>query len=157
MSKKRLGLQRGTADIWLPANEDDLVMTKEFKANQIIEFQVFGGQNFKQRSYKQLALLMAAIRVVVANTQDPNYQTIDTAKLALKEALQYYDPNVAITVPGTDWVIRKYRSFGYHELKHMEACNLFERAFIILADNLRIPVGDLIEAAMNREYPQGLP
>ena len=64
---------------------------------------------------------------------------------------------MAIKLPGYDYIIRQYRSFGYKDLKHMEACSLFDRAFVILADHLGIPVDQLIDHAMRREYPRGLP
>ena len=65
MAKRALGLQRGNAEIWMPNTEEDLELTRTFKANQIIVCKITGGWNKKQRSFQQLSLLMAAIIVVI--------------------------------------------------------------------------------------------
>lgn len=156
MSKREIGLQRGTADIWMPNTEEDLELTRTFKANQIIVCKITGGWNKKQRSFQQLSLLMAAIRVCVYQSRDPNWSTVKKAKMALKYGIGYFDEESQYYHKDLDLVITKPGSFSYDSLDHMDACKVFDKAFMFMADHLGIPVEQLIDHAMRREYPRGI-
>ena len=77
--------------------------------------------------------------------------TVDKAKLSLKVALNYIDPDSAVVSPSGQ-VILNYRSFSYEDLGHMEACKLFDRALEYMAGVLRVDVEDLVKMAKDREY-----
>jgi hypothetical protein len=147
---KHVMLQKaeGALHPFTPEDEDVIA---ELKPNQVSVWSLDVKGVLKQRSFQQLKLVMAAIRVVVANTEDPNWETVDKAKLSLKIALSYVDPDAAVVLPdGT--VVLNYRSFGYADLGHMEACNLFDRAFPILAGVLQVDAEDLVQMAMEGQY-----
>ena len=133
-----------------PYRPEDEEFISELKPNQVSVWNLQSKGVTKQRSFQQLKLVMAAIRVVVANTEDLNWNTVDKAKLSLKVALNYIDPSAAVVGPAG--VVLKYRSFGYADLPHMEACRLFDRALEYMAGVLQVDVEDLVQMAMDRAY-----
>ena len=135
----------------IPYRPEDDELLAELKDNQVIVLKVVSKGARKSRSFKQLSLVMAALRVVVANTENPNWDTVPKAKLSLKVALSYIDPGAAVVGPGGS-VVLCYRSFSYSALGHMESCRLFDRAFPVLAKVIGVTEEDLIEMAMERNY-----
>jgi hypothetical protein len=134
----------------VPYRPEDLELITELKPNQVSVWTLKSKGINKQRSFQQLKLVMAALRVVVANSEDPNWDTVPKAKLSLKVALSYIDPGSAVVSPGG--VVLNYRSFGYEDLKHMEACMLFDRAFPILASVIGVDSDVLVQNAMEGRY-----
>ena len=127
-----------------PFSQEDMEALKEYKENQIIRMKTYGVQ--KERSLKQLRLLHGVIRTVVASTKHPNWSSLPKAKFSLKVALHYVNEGVtAVDRHGT--VHFSYRSFGYADLPHMEACRLFERAWPILAKVIGVSEDELLENA----------
>ena len=127
-----------------PFSEEDLQKCKEFKANQIIRAKIQGVQ--KPRSYIQLKMFHAILRTVASNARHPNWNTPEKAKFSLKVALNYVNEGiVAVDKQGT--VHFSYRSFEYADLPHMEACNVFDRSWPILAKVLGVTVDKLLENA----------
>jgi hypothetical protein len=135
----------------IPYRPEDDELLAELKDNQVSVWKLVSKGARKSRSFKQLSLVMAALRVVVANTENPNWDTVPKAKLSLKVALGYIDTDSAVVSPSGQ-VILNYRSFSYRDLGHMAACKLFDRAFPILANVIRVDEEDLIEMAMERNY-----
>ena len=127
----------------VPFMEEDSENWANYKDNQIVKAKVTGFQ--KQRSVTQLGLMMACISEVVKNTENENWSSRDRAKLSLKAYLNYVDTSASVVFGKR--VIIKYRSFSFDELKHMEACNLFDRAFPILAGVIGVTVDELISSA----------
>ena len=127
----------------VPFMEEDSENWSNYKDNQIVKAKVTGFQ--KQRSVTQLGLMMACISEVVKNTENENWSSRDRAKLSLKAYLNYVDTSASVVFGKR--VIIKYRSFSFDELKHMEACNLFDRAFPILAGVIGVTVDELISSA----------
>ena len=127
----------------VPFMEEDSENWSNYKDNQIVKAKVTGFQ--KQRSVTQLGLMMACISEVVKNTENENWSSRDRAKLSLKAYLNYADTSASVVFGKR--VIIKYRSFSFDELKHMEACNLFDRAFPILAGVIGVTVDELISSA----------
>lgn len=128
----------------VPYLPDDEAAWAEFKENQITKHKVTGCA--KERSWDQLKKLHACIKKVVDNTEHKNWSSLEKAKLSLKVALNYYDPGVII-VDKQGNVHMRYRSFGYEDLGHMEACKLFDRAWPILADVIGVTVEELFMEA----------
>lgn len=135
----------------VPFTPEDEEFFGELKENQVTTWALKSKGARKQRSFQQLKLLMAAIRVVVHNTDHPNWNTVDRAKLSLKVALNYIDQNSAVVAPDGH-VILNYRSFGFEHLGHMEACRLFDRAFPQLAYVIGVSEDELIQAAKEKRY-----
>jgi hypothetical protein len=133
-----------------PFRQEDEELISELKPNQVSVWTLQSKGVQKQRSFQQLKLVMAALRVVVANSEDPNWDTVAKAKLSLKVALSYIDPGSAVVSPGG--VVLNYRSFGYEDLKHMEATLLFDRAFPILAKVIGVDSEVLVQNAMEGRY-----
>ena len=134
-----------------PYRPEDNDLLLELKDNQVSVWKLVSKGARKSRSFKQLSLVMAALRVVVANTENPNWDTVPKAKLSLKVALGYIDTDSAVVSPSGQ-VILNYRSFSYRDLGHMAACKLFDRAFPILAGVIGVDEEALLEMAMQRNY-----
>lgn len=125
-----------------PFAQEDLELFQEFKENQIVTVKVQGVK--KSRSYQQLKLFFAVLRTVVENTEHPNWNSLEKAKHSLKVALHYVHEGVtAVDRHGT--VHFSFRSFGYAELPHMEACNVFSRSWPILAKVIGISEDELLK------------
>jgi hypothetical protein len=138
---KEIALQkRGNA--LYPFTDEDAVKLAEFRENQPLKAKVSG--TTKERSWQQLKMLHACLKAVVSNTENSNWNTIEKAKLSLKVELNYFDPG-AVIVDKQGNVHFRYRSFGYDDLQHMEACKLFDRAFPILAGVIGVSVDELLE------------
>ena len=140
----------------VPFSDDDEAAYSEFKENQVTLFEVKTKGTTKQRSWEQLKLFGAALRVVVTNTEDQNWNTLDKAKLSLKIELNFVDQNAIVYNERTRQVVVKYRSFGYDGLRHMEACNVFNRSWPILAKVIGVTEETLIEMAKTKQYDKGL-
>ena len=135
----------------VPFDPDSVEAVKGLKENQPIECKVNELGAKKIRSVSQFNLFHAALRVVAANTFDRNWNTLDKAKFSLKIELEYFDRDSAIVRPdGT--VILGVRSFGFKALPHMEANDVFDRSWPILAGVIGVSVDELLRAAQNREY-----
>ena len=125
-----------------PFSQEDVEALKEYKENQIIRMKTYGVQ--KERSYQQLKLLHAVLRTVVANTEHPNWNSLEKAKHSLKVALHYVNEGVvAVDKQGT--VHFSFRSFGYADLPHMEATRVFQRSWPILAKVIGVSEDELLE------------
>jgi transcriptional regulator with PAS, ATPase and Fis domain len=126
----------------VPFTDEDADKWAEFKENQITRHKVSGVT--KERSWKQLKMLHACLKLVANNTESKNWNTLEKAKLSLKVALNFYDEGVVV-VDKQGNVHMKYRSFGYESLPHMEANRLFDRAWPYLAGVIGITVEDLLK------------
>jgi hypothetical protein len=125
----------------VPFTDEDAATWQEYRENQITRHKVSGVR--KERSWKQLKLLHACLKLVSSNTESKNWNTPEKAKLSLKVALHFVDENVII-VDRQNNVHFSYRSFGYESLPHMEANKLFDRAWPILAGVIGISVDELL-------------
>jgi len=142
---------RWDQDVLFPFDPDSVEYVKELKENQPIECKMKELGAKKQRSVAQFNLFHAALRVVAANTFDRNWNTLDKAKFNLKIELEYFDRDSAVVKPdGT--VILGVRSFAFKALPHMEANDVFDRSWPILAGVIGVSVDELLRAAQNREY-----
>lgn len=126
----------------VPFTDEDMAKWAEYRENQITKHKVVGVK--KERSYQQLKMLHACLKLVSENTEKPNWNTVEKAKLSLKVQLHYVVDGVVI-VDKQGSVHFQYRSFGYNDLQHMEACRLFERAWVILADVIGVSVDELLQ------------
>jgi mRNA-degrading endonuclease HigB of HigAB toxin-antitoxin module len=128
----------------VPFSQEDLDELKKYKQNQVVDVTVKGTR--KARSYPQLQTLHCALRTVAENAKDANWNTPEKAKQSLKVELQYIDLNRSVVDKNGNFH-PYYRSFGYDDLDHMEACNLFDRSWPVLAAVINITVEELLENA----------
>jgi len=134
-----------------PVSTDDAEALSEFKPNQISVWKCIEKGVKKQRSYRQFNLFHAALRVVVANTEDQNWRTVDRAKLSLKVSLGYIDTGSAVVGPDGE-VVLNYRSFAFKSLSHMAANKIFDRSWPILANVIGVDADTIIEMAKRGDY-----
>lgn len=125
----------------VPFMPEDELLWSEYKENEVTTHKVKG--NRKQRSLNQLRMFHVILKKVADNARQPNWNTPEKVKFSLKVALNYVEDGiVAVDTQGT--VHFSYRSFSYKDLKHMEACKVFDRSWEILADVLGCSVEELL-------------
>ena len=134
---------------FIPVSDDAQAAAKELHLNRMVRYRVTTIGAEKQRSVKQLNTLMAACQFFADNTEDQQWNTKDKVKFQLKVATDFRDPNTVIVTP--DGAVHfLYRSFSFKELKHMEACRIFDRCYDILAAGLGMTVEELIAAVKSQ-------
>ena len=128
----------------VPFTNEDAEKWANFAENQVTKHKVSGVR--KERSYQQLKMIHSCLKLVVENTEQSNWNSLEKAKLSLKVALNFFDPGVVI-VDKQGTVHMKYRSFGYDDLEHMEANHVFDRALPILAGVIGVSVEEMLMEA----------
>jgi len=129
-------------DTAIPFSQEDKAIWDEFKTNQLIKAKIYGVS--KERSYRQLKLFFGCCRTVMANTEDPHWDSEDKVAFQVKVSLQFVDMEKTI-VDAKGNIHLYYRSISYAELPHMAACNFFDRAFKVLAKKIGITVDELLK------------
>jgi len=132
----------------VPLTIEDEAAWAEFKENQITRHKVYGAK--KERSYMQLKMLHGCLKTVAENTDNPNWDTLAKAKFSLKVALHFIKEDVVV-VDKQGRVHFQYRSFGYDDLEHMEACKVFDRSWPILAAVIGVSEEVLLQESRNNE------
>ena len=132
----------------VPLTMEDVAAWSEFKENQVTRHKVSGVK--KERSYLQLKMLHGCLRTVSENTDNPNWNTLARAKFSLKVALHFIKEDVVV-VDRQGGVHFEYRSFGYADLQHMEACRVFDRSWPILAAVIGVTEEVLLQESQNQE------
>ncbi len=140
---------------WLlkPYAIEDMEKLKTYKQNQILKTRIWGIQ--KQRSVEQLNTFMACCQFVANNVTEydinhkkydngNNWNTKAKAAFMVKIALHFTDDSK--TVVYNNQVHFYYRSLSFKNLKHLDACFFFDRAFPLLAMRLGMEVEDMIKA-----------
>jgi hypothetical protein len=124
-----------------PYSAEDLEKLKEYRENQVLMAKVSGTR--KQRSLQQLRLYWAVCGLVAENTEDPQWNTKAKVDFNCRVATHFVDPNlVSVKKDGT--VVFSYRSIAFANLKHIEACRYFDRAFDLMAVKTRTSIEDLM-------------
>lgn len=114
---------------FVPYSQDDQNKIREYRPHQIVKVKISGVR--KPRSYQQLKWFHAMCKLVSENTEDENWNSVEKVKMQVKVLLQYYDPECVVVSGGR--VHFRYRSFGYADLPHFEACKIFDRALAVMA------------------------
>jgi len=122
----------------------DLEKVKEHKPNQILRIKVYGTE--KERSILQMNTYWACCGEVANNTENKKWDTKNKVDFQIRVALAFKDPEfVAVSPDGSVQFL--YRSIAFQNLKHIEACNYFDRAFDVMAKFLGCTVEELIGMA----------
>lgn len=132
----------------VPFSQEDRDALKSYHENQVVKAKVSGIR--KQRSVRQLRLFFACCRAVCDNTEDPSWNNVDKVKNQVKVALEFIDLNKSI-VDAKGTFHPHYRSICFDELRHIDACNFFDRAFKILAQKLGVSIDALLQNAEREE------
>lgn len=129
--------------LW-PFSEEDLEQLKDYYPNQLLRVSVKG--TTKERSLIQLRLYFACCKKTADNTDDPQWNTKEKTDFSCRVALHFVDPKVTAVAPdGT--VVFRYRSIAFKNLKHIKACNYFNRAFELQALKIGKTVEELTKFA----------
>ena len=127
-----------------PFSQEDLDELREYKPNQVVKVKITGCK--KQRSYRQLKAYWAACKTVADNNESPGWRTKEQVDFQVRVALRFYDPELIIAKPDGS-IAFHYRSIAYKNLRHIEACGYFDRAFEAMAKKLDTTVEELLRAA----------
>ena len=130
-----------------PESVEDAEILSDFSNNQVVRVKVYGTN--KQRSVKQLGLYWACCRLMADNINNQHFNNKDKVNNQIRVALEFIDLNKSI-VDKRGTFHPHYRSISFKSLKHLEACNYFDRAFELMAKGLKITVDELVEEAKSR-------
>lgn len=122
----------------------DIDKAKEHKPNQIVRLKVYGTE--KARSVQQMNTYWACCQEVANNTEHPRWNTKKKADFQIRVELDFRDKDYIAVRPDGEIQFR-YLSIAFENLKHIEACNYFDRAFECMAKFLKTTVDKLIEMA----------
>lgn len=132
MIKTTAQIKINAGERYLHPVQDDV---SELRHNEPVEITIKRLSAVKQRSVIQFGLLMKACEVVSNNTEDPSWDTKEKVKIQIKEKADYKDYSKAVTLHNGFTYI-PYRSFSFSDLKHFEACKVFQIGFEYMASFL---------------------
>jgi hypothetical protein len=138
---KEIAIQKISNDTLRCFSEEDVDQIADFPLNKILKAKVTGA--LKPRSYEQLQTFWCCCKTLCENSEDPNHATKDLVAEWVKVKLKYIDSWMVI-----DNIVHiKTKSISYKTLPHMMACNLFDRAFDLIAKTLGITRDELLANA----------
>ena len=114
-----------------PHSYDDLARFSEIPNGGIINAGEKDVGKSNLRSIQQLGTYWAACKFVSENSDRQEWRTKDMVDFRIRVALQFFDPEYTI-VKHDGTVVFKVRSIAFKNLKHLEACSYFERAFDLM-------------------------
>ncbi len=122
----------------------DAEKVREYHDNQILRCKVSGTE--KARSIKQMNTYWACCNEVANNTERKRWDTKNKADFQVRVELDFRDKEYIAVRPDGEIQFR-YLSISFANLKHIAACNYFDRAFEVMAKVLGCTVEKLIEMA----------
>ncbi len=125
----------------VPFTEDDRDAFREIKSNKVVSGDIKG--TMKERSLTQLKAYWACCRTVANNTDHHKWNTMSKVDWQLRNRLQFFDQDLTLVINGN--VQFKHHSISFANLKHIEACNYFDRAFEMMSKFLKITVDELLD------------
>lgn len=134
-----LALQRISKDTFKCFSEEDVEVAGEYPLMKILRAKISGA--LRPRSYEQLQTFWCACRTVAENTEDPNWDNKDKVAEQVKIKLQHIKSYIVVD----NAVHIVTGSISYAEMKHLEACRFFDRAWPIMADKIGITVDELLK------------
>ena len=103
--------------ILTPFSVEDLEAVKNFRENEPLIAKISGRK--RPRSYQQLKWIHSILTITAANTEDPEWNTLEKAKFSVKVKIRFVK-NIR-TVNGATFL--DLRSFGYDDLDDPEEAN----------------------------------
>lgn len=131
--------------IFTPYTLADQEAAREYKDNQIVKAKITAAQ--KPRSLQQLRLYWKLCRIWSDNSSRPEYANEQLVDWRIRNALQFYDTSMTYVNTKTGQINFKVRSISFKNLKHVEACNYFDRALDLISKHMRVPLEELIRRA----------
>ncbi len=129
---------------YLPFGDESAEKAKDHLPNQVVSNRITGIR--KQRSVAQLRTYWACCKTVAENMDNPQWSSKEKTDFQCRVTIHFVDPNlVAVKPDGT--VVFHYRSISFKNLRHMEACRYFDRAFEVMAKALGTTPEKLVEMA----------
>ena len=131
----------------LPFGDEAKEKIKDFKPNQLVTDRITGTR--KERSIRQLGTYWACCTLVAENSDNPQWNTKEKVDFGCRVSIHFVDPNLrAVRSDGT--IVEHYMSISFANLKHMEACRYFDRAFDVMAQAMGCSVEELIKEAQSQ-------
>jgi hypothetical protein len=124
-----------------PISQGDEDKIKDFPTDQVLRLQVSGVQN--PRSLIQLNMYFATCQSVADNTEDKDWNSKEKVDFQCRIATNFV--NTQESVWDGHRMHFKYRSIAFKNLKHIEACDYFNRAWEIMAAKIGVTVEKLLE------------
>ncbi len=124
-----------------PYSKEDQTKIKEYDGKHVIKAKLSGVRN--PRSYQQLKMYFACCRAVAENTNNPNFNTANKVDLQLRVLHGWLEDTIIIK----DKPQFITKSISFKAMKHLEACNYFDRAFETMAKFLGCTIEELKENA----------
>ena len=132
----KVALQR-KGKFLVPFSKEDEEKIMEYAENKIIDANLKGVTI--PRSYEQLKLYFACCQKVAENTDDPQWETKEDVDFQCRVQCRIIDK--IKVVDGIVHIV--VGSISYSALKHLEACNYFDRAFDIMAKKIGVTADEL--------------
>ena len=127
---------------FFPYSDKDQEEARGFKPNQIVRLKCYGAE--KPRSYIQLRLYWACAKTVSEN--HPQDLTRDDVDFEVKIKVAKHYPSMIRRFKSVDGtVFMEPISIAYRNMKHLEACNFFDRAFPIMAEMIGVTKEELLQ------------
>ena len=93
------------------------------------------------RSVQQIKTYYRLCQLVVDNTENPDFNTKNKVDLQLRVKLGWCNEPFVIN----NRVQFNPKSISFKEMRHLEACRYFERAFETISKFLDVPLEELID------------
>ncbi len=136
-----------------PWTEIDFDCSDSYKENQVIQFKATKS-NVPYRSLLQLRKYWVVCTIVAQQmSDDSSWNTKKKVDLQSKITLEFYDHEKTIEViekDGSYRVILTPFSIAVKNLKHIEACFYFDRAFEFLADVMNVSYDELMKMELQK-------
>lgn len=131
----------------VPFDQESKELLSNFKQNQPLVGDLHGTN--KERSVIQLNLYWKACEVFAELTAEGEELTKKKIDWWLRNLLKFYDTEYTYVLPcGT--VTFKCMSISFENLKHILACDYFDRAFFEMADHLKLTVEEFISVVKSK-------
>ena len=129
----------------VPFDQESKELLSNFKRNQPLVGDLHGTN--KERSVIQLNLYWKACEVFAENTTE--FETKQKADWWARNTLSFFDPEYTfVAQDGT--VNFKCRSISFKNLKHIEACDYFNRAYAVMSEYLGVNTDAFIDEVKSR-------
>lgn len=133
--------------VWVPCSQNDIDKSSKFKPGEICSQKTTGIKN--QRSAQQNRWIHAIINLIAENTEDPNWNTPQKAKVQLKYATGCFGEAVLISAGTGTMVYYPLKSWSFDKMEHMEATKLFDKCVLEGANFLGCTPEQLLDGPQN--------
>ena len=137
--------QKTPAGLLRPFSPENAEKLNSYKTNQILKLVISGTR--KQRSIEQNAWIHCIFKMGSENTDDPDLNTLDKFKRAVKMAMKFFEDTVMVI---DNKVFFELRSFAFDQMEQDEANMIYEQAKIVSANIMHVDPEELESQAKGR-------